>query len=245
MGAVLIAKSLGKVYGHGQKQVQALSSLDISVKKNEFVCLVGPNGCGKSTFLKIAAGLTTPSSGECKTALQMSYMPQESSLLPWRSVKDNLRLPTQISGKKSGAGEKQAEKLLDEFGLVEFADFYPHALSGGMKQKAALIRAVITNPRLLLLDEPFSALDAITRRELQNWLLKLWQKQRPAVVCVTHDVREAILLADTIYVISGRPGTIKEKIEVKFPRSKRVKLMYSKEAKALEKRLNNLLAVKT
>lgn len=235
---VLTAKNLSKNYG---RNIQALTEIELSVKKNEFVCLIGPNGSGKSTFLKIAANITAPSSGICQTTRQMSYMPQQPSLLPWRTVKENLSLSEQITGKVS---KKRADKLLKEFGLSQFADFYPHALSGGMQQKAALIRAVLPAPQLLLLDEPFSALDAITRRELQSWLIKLWQKDRPAVVCVTHDVREAILLADTIYVLSARPGRVKEKITVDLPRANRSKLIYSDKANKLEKHLSDLLEAK-
>lgn len=243
MKTVLSTASLAKSYKSAQGRINALLPVDISVKKGEFVCIIGPNGCGKSTLIKMAAGILEPSGGSVAKTDKSSYLPQQPSLLPWRTVKENLTLYDDLQkspGKKPAIG---AGRLLNEFGLGEFADFYPHSLSGGMQQKAALLRTVIAKPELMLLDEPFSALDAITRSELQSWLLGLWQRSRPGVMCVTHDMREAVFLADTIYVLSKRPGTIKKKITVDLPRPRRRGHLLLKEAKKLEKQLIDLLEV--
>lgn len=244
MTRALTVKNAGKDYKSSGKTIKALSGVDLSVEKNEFVCVVGPNGCGKSTLLKIAGGILEHSSGDVNVIKKTAYLPQSPSLLPWRTIEDNMMLPAEIRKTGTKTARNKARKMLQEFDLSEFAETYPRALSGGMQQKAVLIRSVLTNPRLLLLDEPFSALDAITRVNMQSWLLDLWQKSRPAVVCVTHDIREAIFLSDTIYVMSGRPGTIKERLEVDLPRPRKHRHLHLEKAKKLEKRLNVLLGVK-
>lgn len=237
----LRVRAVSKTYG-GRRTArnEALGPVDISVDKGEFVCLIGPNGCGKSTLLKTIAGIIEPTSGSVSSAT-VAYLPQESSLLPWRTLAANLSLPADIKGQDSKEAKTKAKKLLKEFDLHRFADFYPHTLSGGMQQKAALLRTMMQKPGLLLLDEPFSALDAITRSQMQMWLIELWAKARPAVVCVTHDVRETVLLADTIYVLSARPAMVKEKITVSLPRKNRADHMHEKRAADLQKRVNKLL----
>lgn len=242
---ILTSQDICKRYKNGPNELEVLISINFSIKKGEFVCIIGPNGSGKSTLLKIIAGISKPTSGRLKLDARISYLPQQPSLLPWRSTLQNLLLPDDLqkgSDKNTGL---RAKKLMEEFDLAAFAGFYPHALSGGMQQKAALLRTVLQKPDLILLDEPFSALDAITRLELQKWLLNLWQKSRPGVICVTHDIREAIFLADTIYVLSERPGAVKKKVAVDLPRPRKRDHLLSKEAEKLEKQLNGLLAVQT
>lgn len=237
MKKLLEIKGISKVYGG----VNALSATGISVNKSEFVCIIGPNGCGKSTLLKIIAGIIEPTGGTLKSVPLTAYLPQQSSLLPWRSVRQNLLLAQDLKSKPEKTAGKNADKLLEEFGLSEFSSYYPHALSGGMQQKVSLLRTALQAPRLMLLDEPFSALDAITRTQMQKWLLDLWQKRRPSVICVTHDIREAIFLADTIYVMSGHPGRVIKVIKTGLKRPRQSAQMHSEKAKKLEKELSRLL----
>ena len=231
MSSVLRVSDLSKVYTAQNKSITALSRIDISVNSGEFVAIIGPNGSGKSTLLKIIAGILPPSTAAVADwPSEQSYLPQGNSLLPWRTVEENLYLEADVKNISREKIKSRAEKLLKEFGLLEFASLYPSSLSGGMQQKLALIRSVLYNPSLLLLDEPFAALDALTRIEAQQWLLRLWQKNKPSVILVTHDVKEAVFLADTIYVLSSRPGKIKKKFTVD-----------KKQSDKLEKQLFSLL----
>jgi ABC-type nitrate/sulfonate/bicarbonate transport system ATPase subunit len=214
MPAQLAVKNVSKTYGKPPGALKVLSSVNITVGKAEFVAVIGPNGCGKSTLLKLIAGIEQPTSGKLTSSLRSSYLPQQPSLLPWRTVEQNLALPGDVRRDLPKQDLAATRQLLKDFGLLEFAAFYPRALSGGMQQKVALLRAVISSPALLLLDEPFAALDALTRLELQRWLLDLQQTTRAAVICVTHDIREAVFLADTIYVLSRRPGKVRQRFSV-------------------------------
>jgi ABC-type nitrate/sulfonate/bicarbonate transport system ATPase subunit len=214
MPARLEVKNISKAYGKGPGTLKVLSSINISVSEAEFVAVIGPNGCGKSTLLKLIAGIDTPTSGKLAGTVRSSYLPQQPSLLPWRTVEQNLLLPGDVRRDLPKHDLAATRQLLKDFGLREFAGFYPRTLSGGMQQKVALLRAVITSPALLLLDEPFAALDALTRLELQRWLLDLQRTTRAAVICVTHDIREAVFLADTIYVLSRRPAKVRQRFSV-------------------------------
>ena len=231
MNLQLLVKNLSKVYEEGNKKIPALSSIDITVSAGEFVAIIGPNGSGKSTLLKIIAQILEPTSGSIKKVDDnIAYLPQNNSLLPWRTVEKNLYLEADVKNISREKIKSRARQLLKEFGLLEFASLYPSSLSGGMQQKLALIRSVLYNPSLLLLDEPFAALDALTRIDAQQWLLRLWQKNKPSVILVTHDMKEAVFLADTIYVLSSRPGMIRKKITVD-----------KKQSDKLEKQLFSLL----
>jgi ABC-type nitrate/sulfonate/bicarbonate transport system ATPase subunit len=240
MTARLTVKNLAKVYSQGDGVVKALKSISLRVKAGEFVCIIGPNGSGKSTLLKLIAGIESPTAGTLQAAAGGAYVPQQASLLPWRTVEANLALPAEIQP-SLGITPDDIKRWLTEFGLSEFAAMYPAALSGGMQQKVALIRAALFSSSLLLLDEPFAALDAITRRELQAWLLDFKQKTRATVVCVTHDIHEAVFLADTIYVLSPRPGRIEWKFIVKHPATGR-RLPAAAYIQRLEKTLTGLVA---
>ncbi len=203
---------LTKSYAHRGQLTEAVRTIDLVVHDRQFVTIIGPNGCGKSTLLKIAAGVIHNYDGSLHSRGRISYLPQQLSLLPWKSVLQNLMLPLAIHNQPKA--DTAARKLLKDFGLGDYAQSYPHQLSGGMQQKLALLRAVINKPDILLLDEPFSALDAITRTKSQFWLSELLATSKATVLMVTHDIREAILLSDKIIVMSGQPGQIAAEIKV-------------------------------
>jgi ABC-type nitrate/sulfonate/bicarbonate transport system ATPase subunit len=217
---------------HGEgKSVLALDDISLPIMPGEFVTVIGPSGSGKSTLFNLIVGLLEPDSGEIRIKGQatsahkrtglISYMPQKDLLLPWRSVVDNAILPLEVQGVPRSEARSRASEMLQMFGLQDFASAYPSALSGGMRQRAALLRTVLANRDTLLLDEPFGALDALTRRELQDWLLDLWGKLRQTIVFVTHDVEEALYLADRVVVLSPRPGKVKLVQDVTLPRLRR------------------------
>ena len=209
--------------------MEALSNISLQVGAGEFVTLVGPSGSGKSTLFNLVAGLLEPDSGEVwldgqlqhERAGSFGYMPQRDLLLPWRNVTANVAIPLELNGIDRTVAKARAEEMLVHFELEEFGDLYPSALSGGMRQRAALLRTILTEKDVLLLDEPFGALDALTRRELQDWLLTLWREYSKTIFFITHDVDEALYLGDRVMVISSRPGHIVEILEVDLPRPRR------------------------
>ncbi|MEL6407921.1 MAG: ABC transporter ATP-binding protein [Chloroflexota bacterium] len=215
---------------HRYGNLQVISEMSLSVADGEFVALVGPSGSGKSTLLKLVAGLEQPTAGTIaldgtvtKNRLgQAAYMPQSDTLLQWRRVLDNVVLGREIQGGNLYGAKKQARSLLAEFGLGDFVMAYPAELSGGMRQRVALLRTMIMDCPLVLLDEPLSALDAFTRAELQDWLLSVRERLAHTVVLVTHDIEEAVYLADRIIVLSQRPGRIVADIPITldFPRQR-------------------------
>jgi ABC-type nitrate/sulfonate/bicarbonate transport system ATPase subunit len=209
--------------------VAALEQVWLDVAPGEFVALVGPSGCGKSTLLHAIAGLIQPGEGEiwldgapaARRLGRVALMPQRDALLPWRSVVDNAVLGAEVAGgtrRDKAASRQRARDLLPRFGLEGFGDEYPATLSGGMRQRAAFLRTVLTDQPVLLLDEPFGALDALTRRSMQEWLLDLWDVLGRTILLVTHDVEEALLLADRVAVMTARPGRIKLIERVNLPR---------------------------
>ena len=240
MSAPLVVSDLGKIYEAGDKKIHALSGINLEVNAGEFVSVIGQNGSGKSTLLKIVAGVIAPTSGNVALDGTASYMPQDHALLPWRTVEENLLLPSDIRNIPRESMRKKVGDLLAEFSMSEYAGLYPASLSGGMRQKIALLRTALQDHPLLLLDEPFAPIDAITRLEMQSWLLSLVGKMHSSVLLITHDIREAIFLSDTIYVL-GRAGTIKEKIAVPLPRPRTHEHLQTPEALALEKKLFTLL----
>lgn len=206
--------------------VLALDNVSLEVADKEFVCFIGPSGCGKTTLLRIVAGLDKPDEGEIILDGKKIENPghdrgmvfQEYSLFPWKTVIDNIIFGPQMSGIKKKDALKDAEKYLELVGLQQFRDSYPFELSGGMKQRVAIARALANEPSVLLMDEPFGALDAQTRNILQQELLGIWQKKHITVLFVTHSVDEAVFLADKIVLMSARPGKIKEIINIDLPR---------------------------
>jgi len=221
----------------------AVEAIDLKVQQGEFIAIVGPSGCGKSTFMKLATGLKRPSRGRIEIdgapvtgPLKISGMAfQAPSLLPWRTTLDNVLLPleivepyrSQFRSKKAEYAER-ARALLRQVGLDGYADKFPWQLSGGMQQRASICRALIHEPKMLLLDEPFGALDAFTREELWCTLRDLWEVQRFNVILVTHDLRESVFLADTVYVMSKSPGRFVVRREIDLPRPRELEITYTK-----------------
>lgn len=207
-------------------RVEAIRDISFSVPKNEFVTIVGPSGCGKSTLLKMLAGLLPPTTGRVlvdnrlvkEPAADVGMVFQRPALLPWRNVLGNVLLPAIILGMDSTTALERAHALLTLVGLQDFAKKYPNELSGGMQQRVAICRALICRPMLLLMDEPFAALDAMTREDLSIELMRIWQHETKTVLFITHSISEAVLLADRVVVISSRPGTVMKTFDINIPR---------------------------
>ena len=224
-------------------EVLALDAADMAVEKGEFTAVVGPSGCGKSTLMKLVTGLRPPTAGTVSVAgervrgpLKIAGMAfQNATLLPWRTVRDNVLLPLEIVKphrsrirRHRREYEERADAILETVGLAGFGDRFPWELSGGMQQRVSLCRALVHEPELLMLDEPFAALDAFTREELWCVLRDLWQEQRFTCILVTHDLREAVFLADTIHVMSARPGRIIHRHIVDIPRPRDLEILYDR-----------------
>jgi ABC-type nitrate/sulfonate/bicarbonate transport system ATPase subunit len=233
---LLELSALTKTFG----QVTALAGLDATIARGEFVTVVGPSGCGKSTLFNIVAGLEEPDAGgvlrfegrSCHAADllgQVSFMPQRDLLLPWRNVVDNAILALEVEGVPRLKARAKALQMLPEFGLTGFEAQYPHQLSGGMRQRVALMRTFLFERDLMLLDEPFGALDALTRAMMQRWLLDVWQKYRRTILFITHDVDEAIFLGDRVLVMTARPGSVKLEQVVDLPRPRKPDIVTSPE----------------
>jgi ABC-type nitrate/sulfonate/bicarbonate transport system ATPase subunit len=206
--------------------VHALGGVSLVADPNEFVSVVGPSGCGKSTLFNLIAGLDRPDRGEICINGRVAnghsglvgYMPQKDLLFPWLTVLDNATLGLEIQGVSRPNARMEARTLIDRFGLDGFEQRYPAELSGGMRQRAAFLRTVLCRRDVMLLDEPFGALDALTRQSMQEWLLSLWDELRPTILFVTHDIDEALFLSDRVYVMSPRPGRMVLELEVRLPR---------------------------
>ena len=221
--------------------VAALGEVSLELRQGEFVSLVGPSGCGKTTLLKILAGLVpaqTPLDG-AQTALlgKVGYMPQNDQLMPWRTTLDNVTLGLELAGTGREAARARARRELELFGLTGFERHWPRALSGGMRQRAALLRTFLAGRDVLLLDEPFGALDALTREAMREWLLSVWEADRKTILLVTHDVEEALFLSDRVHVMSGRPGRITTTLEVPLARPRALALTGEPEFAALKEQL--------
>ncbi len=225
MEAAVEVTGLGHTYA-GRPPVESLRAVDLAAGDGEFVSLIGPSGCGKSTLLRILAGLIRQAAGTATIGGQdvslhpglAAYMPQGGVLLPWLKALSNATLGATVAGVPKGEATEHARELFARFGLAGFESAWPSELSGGMQQRVALLRTFLTPRTTILLDEPFGALDAITRREMHAWLQEVWLAERRAVLFVTHDVEEALTLSDRIYVMSKRPGTIVAEFASPFPR---------------------------
>jgi ABC-type nitrate/sulfonate/bicarbonate transport system ATPase subunit len=244
-GARLEVRDVSKAFG----DVQALGAVSLDAAPGEFVAVIGPSGCGKSTLFHILAGLEEPSAGEVRLdgetrsdRLGMcAFMPQRDALLPWRRVIDNVTLGLQVAGVRREEARERARPLLARFGLGEFERAWPWQLSGGMRHRAAFLRTVLMGRPAMLLDEPFGALDGITRTELQAWLLEVWEEIPTTVLLITHDAAEAVFLADRVYVMAPRPGRIAAVIDIELERPRRLELQATPAFAELEASLREAL----
>ena len=223
------ARGVSVTYGQGGKQMLALRGLNLDVKPGEVVSLIGPSGCGKSTFLKAVADLLpdahtqgeltiggqTPT--QARRSNRFAFVFQAPTLLPWRTVRENVRLPMQVVPSDATRGAVDVDELLHRVGLQDFADAYPHQCSGGMQQRVSIARALTLNPTVLLMDEPFGALDEITREKMNLEMLGLLGDGGPAVVLVTHSINEAVFMSDRVIVLTGRPGEVRDEIVIDLP----------------------------
>ena len=246
---ILEVRNLGKRYRSAQGEVDALRNINFSVHRREFVCVIGPSGCGKSTLARILAGLDSHTSGEALLDGKAIAGPgpdrgmvfQGYSLFPWLTVKKNVMFGPQMKGAGRDEAERDARMWLELVGLDKFADAYPHQLSGGMRQRVAIARALVNQPRILLMDEPFGALDAQTRAKMQSHLIDIWKNIDITVLFITHDLDEAIYLADRILVLKAHPGEVQEIIEVPVPRPRAPAQFNSPAFRATKARLEELI----
>jgi ABC-type nitrate/sulfonate/bicarbonate transport system ATPase subunit len=246
---ILTLDRVGKVWTSQSGNIVALSEISMDIYKGEFISIVGPSGCGKSTLLNILAGLDKPSSGNILLRGEfkrdnlghVGYMPQEDLLLPWRNVLDNAILAKEIRGVSKEFARNEALAMMGDFGLSGFENSYPYQLSGGMRQRVALLRTILADNEVMLLDEPFGALDALTRSTMHEWLLSSWESWNKTLILVTHDVEEAVLLSDRVYVLSGHPGFIKSVIPVSIGRPRSLDLTDQLEFLRLKKHVISLL----
>jgi len=246
---ILEVKDLYKEFDTPHGKVTALKNINFKTHKREFVCVIGPSGCGKSTLIRILAGLETETSGKMLLDGKEVHGPgpdrgmvfQGYTLFPWLTVKKNVMFGLEMAGRGKFASEEEALQWIDLVGLSKFANSYPHQLSGGMKQRVAIARALANQPRILLMDEPFGALDAQTRARMQAYLMEIWKNIDITILFITHDLDEAIYLADRILVLKAHPGEVQELIEVPVPQPRSPDQFLSSEFLATKKRLEELI----
>jgi NitT/TauT family transport system ATP-binding protein len=232
--------------------LMALDPVSFEVQRNEFVCLIGPSGCGKTTLLRLLAGLSLPTSGSVTfegrplagPRRRIGFVFQQANLMPWRTALANIALPLELAGAKSEAILEQAGSMIDLVGLKGFETSYPHDLSGGMAQRVAIGRALIHQPEVLLLDEPFGALDALTRELMADELMRIWTDRSVTVVMVTHSISEAILLADRVIALSPRPGSVRLDLQIPLARPRTIEQSYTPEFGRLAERLRLAIELK-
>jgi NitT/TauT family transport system ATP-binding protein len=246
--AHILVRNVSKTYASPSGDVRALTDVSLSISNGEFVSLLGPSGCGKSTLLKLVAGLDTATAGSLSLAGEPIVGPpaglgmvfQKDVLLDWRNVLQNVMLPVEFQDLDRARYLDRAKQLLTLFGLGEFLDKHPWELSGGMRQRVAIGRALVTDPSLLLMDEPFGALDALTRDQLNLELQDIWLRSGKTVIFVTHSIAEAILLSDRVYVMAARPGRIVEAMEIDFPRPRTLAVRESPQFSAHTRRVRQI-----
>ncbi|OIB00758.1 nitrate ABC transporter ATP-binding protein [Paenibacillus sp. LC231] len=245
----LEVRSLRKTFRDRRSEVHVLDGLSLQVQPGEFVSLIGPSGSGKSTLFHIIGGLTAPDAGSVLMDGQdvtgekgrIAYMPQQPALFPWRTVEDNVLLPEELRGTSKATAREHARSWMERAGLSGFEKAYPHTLSGGMQQRAAFLRALMSPQEVMCLDEPFSALDALTRSDMQRWLLDIWEDTRRSVLMITHHIEEALLLSDSIYILSARPGTILKRVKVPFSRPRRENILMDPSFIALKTEISAIM----
>jgi NitT/TauT family transport system ATP-binding protein len=251
----ITVRGLKHVYdGDGQPLV-ALDGVDLEVGRGEFVSVIGPSGGGKTTLLKVIGGLLEPSAGSvtidgltpahAQRAKEIGFVFQDPALLPWRTVFQNVRLPLELKRARGRSTAEEPERLVDAVGLREFRDYYPHQLSGGMRQRVAFARALATEPVVLLMDEPLGALDEITRTAMRYELLRVWEGSRKTVVLVTHSVPEAVMMSDRVVVLSARPGRVMGQVSVEIPRPREESLERSPGFMEYADRVREIMSVGT
>ena len=242
-------RSVWKEFAKGERRVLALQDIDLDVAQHEFVAILGPSGCGKSTLLNMVAGFERPTRGSVKVAGEEIVSPspsrcvvfQEPALFPWLTVMDNVVFGPKTRGQPSAEYRPRAAQILEQVGLCGFEASYPAELSGGMRQRVGIARVLIMEPQVLLMDEPFGSLDAQTRTLMQELLLGLWERHHQTVLFITHDIEEALLLADRVCVMTARPGRIKKSIEVRMARPRSIELTTSPEFNALRREVLDLI----
>lgn len=247
----LQVQNVRKQFGKGQAGKEVLGGLTLSVADGEFVSIIGPSGSGKTTLFQVIGGLEQPSEGRIwidgrETTGErghISYMPQQSALLPWQTVAGNIELSLSISGVDRKLAKLKTKEWLERIGLDEYADAYPHVLSGGMLQRISFLRALLAPQRLMLLDEPFGALDALTRLQMQQWLMSIWEQNRRSVLLVTHSIEEALFLSDRVIVLSASPAVVLEEFIVPFERPRSEALWTEPRFNELKQRIYELLKV--
>ncbi len=246
---LLRVEGLSLSYQRGDGRLSVLEQIEFEVEEREFLALVGPSGCGKTTLLKLIAGLEQPTAGQIHLAgnpvkrpsRSVGFVFQEPTLMDWRTVEANVTLPLELNGGNRKRAREEAQTLLDLVRLTGFEDAYPAQLSGGMAQRVALARALVHDPQLLLLDEPFGALDALTRERMGRELLRIWQARRKTVVMVTHSVPEAVLLADRVLVLGPRPASIIAEVPVDLPRPRTAEMRETPACSQVARRVRDAL----
>jgi NitT/TauT family transport system ATP-binding protein len=249
----LEATGICHTFSGAQGELVALDGVDLVVREGEFVAIVGSSGCGKSTLLRILGGLVIPTEGQVRLdgrALlspqrRVSYVFQAVNLMPWRTVLRNVTLPLEVAGAARDPAIDRAREILALVGLDGFERAYPRELSGGMAQRVAIARALVANPEVLLLDEPFGALDALSREQMNVELMRIWQARRVSAVMVTHDLEEAVFVADRVLVMSPRPGRIRAEVVVDLPRPRTLDVTYTEFFGALTRRVREALELRT
>jgi NitT/TauT family transport system ATP-binding protein len=244
----IAARGVERMFAAGSAPVHALGPVDLDIHDGEFVCMVGPSGCGKSTFLRVVAGLIRPTAGTVTINAREAESPtamvfQDYSIFPWKRVIDNVRMGLDLARVPKREGNERARAYLAKLGLADRAGDYPGTLSGGMKQRVSIARALAVEPEILLMDEPFAALDAQLRTVLQEELLALWQSDRRTVLFITHSLDEAVLLGDRVVVMSARPGTVIASVPVPFDRPRQAEVRGSAQFAELREQLWDLLRV--
>jgi NitT/TauT family transport system ATP-binding protein len=244
-------RDISKTFEVGGRAFNAVGNISLSIQAGKFATVVGPSGCGKSTLLMMIAGLVKPTSGEVRVDSETISEPnprkiglvfQDATLLPWKTALGNVLFPLELSGVASERRSARARALLEIVGLEKFADHFPHELSGGMQQRIGIARGLAHDPAILLMDEPFSALDEQNRTKLGRELLKIWERTQKTVLFITHSLSEALYLSDLVYVMSSAPGRVIETIEVKFPRPRPLEIIGSPEFGQLRNRIWNIIA---
>ncbi|MBT3339189.1 MAG: ABC transporter ATP-binding protein [Anaerolineae bacterium] len=241
---ILSVQQMDMIFPDDNGGLHAVENISFEVCPQEFVCVVGPSGCGKSTLLRVLAGLLTPTQGKINFAggtPRIGMVFQDSNLMPWRSVLKNITLPLELDGLDSAQAALKAQDLIDLVGLQSFEENLPRDLSGGMAHRVALARSLVHDPDILLLDEPFASLDALTRDRMGTELLRIWQARQKTVIMVTHSISEALFLADRVIVLTQRPGSLKLDMDVKLPRPRAEEMRYTSQFGEMAKKLKDAI----